>query len=58
MYEIDGVELAPKQLLQLSPPVFSDVKQERIHRKERLVGALRIFGALGFGEGVARHITA
>jgi ribulose-5-phosphate 4-epimerase/fuculose-1-phosphate aldolase len=58
MYEIDGVELAPKQLLPLSPPVFSDVKQERIHRKERLVGALRIFGALGFGEGVAGHITA
>ena len=58
MYEIDGVELAPKLLLPLSPPVFSDVKQERIHRKERLVGALRIFGALGFGEGVAGHITA
>lgn len=40
------------------PPTFDDVAAERRHRKERLAGALRIFGRLGFGEGVAGHITA
>jgi ribulose-5-phosphate 4-epimerase/fuculose-1-phosphate aldolase len=40
------------------PPTFASVEAERQHRKERLAGALRIFGRLGFGEGVAGHITA
>mgnify|MGYP003334536104 FL=1 len=35
-----------------------EVSAERRHRQERLAGALRIFGRLGFGEGVAGHITA
>lgn len=40
------------------PPTFEDPAEERRHRQERLAGALRIFGRLGFGEGVAGHITA
>ena len=32
--------------------------EERQHRKERLAAAFRIFGRLGFEEGVAGHITA
>lgn len=40
------------------PPTFDDVAAERRHRQERLAGAMRIFGRLGFGEGVAGHITA
>jgi len=40
------------------PQTFDDVTAERQHRKERLAGALRLFGRLGFGEGVAGHITA
>ncbi len=40
------------------PPTFSTVAEERLHRKQRLAGALRIFGRLGFSEGVAGHITA
>jgi ribulose-5-phosphate 4-epimerase/fuculose-1-phosphate aldolase len=40
------------------PPKFDSIEAERQHRKERLAGALRIFGRLGFGEGVAGHITA
>jgi ribulose-5-phosphate 4-epimerase/fuculose-1-phosphate aldolase len=40
------------------PPTFGSVAEERQHRKERLAGALRIFGRFGFGEGVAGHITA
>ena len=38
-------------------PTFASVEEERAHRKSRLAGALRIFGRLGFGEGVAGHIT-
>ncbi|MEO9180187.1 MAG: class II aldolase/adducin family protein [Acidimicrobiales bacterium] len=40
------------------PPIFESLDAERQHRKERLAGALRIFGKLGFSEGVAGHITA
>src|SRR3978361_484996 len=55
---IDGVELTPKQVgLTLLPPRFAAVEDERRERKQKLAGALRIFGRLGFGEGVAGHIT-
>src|ERR671911_695424 len=54
---IDGVELTPKDVGLAGPPTFSTVDEERRHRKERLAGALRIFGRFGFGEGVAGHIT-
>jgi ribulose-5-phosphate 4-epimerase/fuculose-1-phosphate aldolase len=40
------------------PPSFDDPAAERRHRKERLAAALRLFGRLGFEEGVAGHITA
>jgi ribulose-5-phosphate 4-epimerase/fuculose-1-phosphate aldolase len=40
------------------PPTFDSLDAERRHRKERLAGALRIFGRLGFSEGVAGHTTA
>jgi ribulose-5-phosphate 4-epimerase/fuculose-1-phosphate aldolase len=42
----------------LTPPSFASLEAERRHRQERLAGALRIFGRLGFSEGVAGHITA
>jgi ribulose-5-phosphate 4-epimerase/fuculose-1-phosphate aldolase len=38
-------------------PVFDTLEEERDHRKQRLAGALRVFGKLGFSEGVAGHIT-
>ena len=41
----------------LALPTFESVEEERLYRKQRLAGALRIFGRLGFGEGVAGHIT-
>lgn len=41
-----------------TPPTFATVEEERRHRKERLAGALRLFGRFGFSEGVAGHITA
>ena len=40
-----------------TPPKFNSHKEERFHRKERLVAALRIFSKCGFDEGVAGHIT-
>jgi ribulose-5-phosphate 4-epimerase/fuculose-1-phosphate aldolase len=40
------------------PPVFESVKQERLHRKQRLAAAFRLFARFGFDEGVAGHITA
>jgi ribulose-5-phosphate 4-epimerase/fuculose-1-phosphate aldolase len=41
----------------LAMPTFNSLEEERVYRKSRLAGALRIFGRLGFGEGVAGHIT-
>lgn len=39
------------------PPTFSSPEEERLHRKQRLAAAYRLFGRFGFGEGVAGHIT-
>jgi ribulose-5-phosphate 4-epimerase/fuculose-1-phosphate aldolase len=40
------------------PFVERSTAQERLHRKQRLAAAFRLFGRLGFEEGVAGHITA
>ena len=34
------------------------IERERLHRKQQLAAAFRIFGGFGFSEGVAGHITA
>jgi ribulose-5-phosphate 4-epimerase/fuculose-1-phosphate aldolase len=39
-------------------PKSATVEEERRHRKQRLAAAFRIFGAFGFDEGTAGHITA
>ena len=57
VHSIDGIELTPKQVTMNLPPEFQNVEDERLHRKQKLAGALRIFGRVGFGEGVAGHIT-
>jgi ribulose-5-phosphate 4-epimerase/fuculose-1-phosphate aldolase len=55
---IDGIPLTPKTELTMPlPETFASAAEERAHRKAKLAGALRIFGRLGFGEGVAGHIT-
>lgn len=36
---------------------FETVEDARRHRKQRLAAALRVFGRLGYDEGVAGHIT-
>src|SRR5438034_10381432 len=40
------------------PPTFDSVEDERLHRKQRLAAAFRLFARFGFDEGVAGHITA
>jgi ribulose-5-phosphate 4-epimerase/fuculose-1-phosphate aldolase len=48
-----------QQIFQMpQPPVFSTVEEERLHRKQRLAAAFRLFSRFGFDEGVAGHITA
>ncbi len=55
--QIDGVPLTPKETSLGFPERPATVAEERLARKQKLAGALRIFGRLGFGEGVAGHIT-
>lgn len=54
---VDGVALIPRAVRRIAPPVFASPAEERLERKQKLAGALRLFGRLGFGEGVAGHIT-
>ena len=41
-----------------TPPVFETIEEERLHRKQRLAAAFRMFSRCGFDEGIAGHITA
>lgn len=50
--EVDPTTTMPQ------PPVFDNFEDERLHRKQRLAAAFRLFGRFGFDEGVAGHITA
>ncbi len=38
-------------------PSFASIDDERLHRKQRLAAAFRLFGKFGFDEGIAGHIT-
>ncbi|HET6665263.1 MAG TPA: class II aldolase/adducin family protein [Acidimicrobiales bacterium] len=48
----------PSEIAPHAPPTFTSVEDERRHRKQRLAAGFRLFGAFGFDEGVAGHITA
>jgi ribulose-5-phosphate 4-epimerase/fuculose-1-phosphate aldolase len=48
------VQLPPERM----PPTFSSREEERLHLKQRLAAAFRLFAKFGFDEGVAGHITA
>lgn len=39
-------------------PIFASTEEERLHRKQRLAAAFRLFARFGFDEGIAGHITA
>src|SRR5271167_2483517 len=49
---------ASSMLKTLTRPKSASVEEERLQRKQKLAGALRLFGRFGFSEGVAGHITA
>lgn len=40
------------------PPVFDSPEAERLHRKQRLAAAFRLWARFGYDEGPAGHITA
>jgi len=52
-----STEVARLQTNMPVPPRFNSVAEERLHRKQRLTAAFRIFGQWGLGEGAAGHIT-
>ena len=39
------------------PPTFNTIEEERNHLKVVLAGCFRLFGKMGFSEGIAGHIT-
>lgn len=49
---------APDGVAPPLPPTFATLEEERLHRKQELAAAFRLFGKFGFSEGVAGHITA
>lgn len=40
-----------------TPPVFESPSDERLHRKQRVAAACRLFSAFGFSYGFAGHLT-
>jgi ribulose-5-phosphate 4-epimerase/fuculose-1-phosphate aldolase len=52
-----STEVARLQTNMPVPPRFNSAAEERLHRKQRLTAAFRIFGQWGLGEGAAGHIT-
>jgi ribulose-5-phosphate 4-epimerase/fuculose-1-phosphate aldolase len=47
-----------RQLPLRTPPTFNSVEEERLHRRQRVAGALRIFARYDYDEGAAGHVTA
>lgn len=41
----------------LKAPVFNNLEEEREYNKQKLAGVFRLFGQMGFSEGVAGHVT-
>jgi ribulose-5-phosphate 4-epimerase/fuculose-1-phosphate aldolase len=60
MHEVEAHMIVPKQSsFQFpQPPAFATPAEERLHRKQRLAAAFRLFAKFGYDEGVAGHITA
>jgi len=55
--QVLGKTKSGKQLKIRAPPKFENLEDERLHRKQRLAAAFRIFADRGFDEGVAGHIS-
>ncbi|HEY9690753.1 MAG TPA: class II aldolase/adducin family protein [Oculatellaceae cyanobacterium] len=46
------------QLDSPKPPIFEQIEADRLHRKQRLTAALRLFARFGLDDGIASTITA
>jgi ribulose-5-phosphate 4-epimerase/fuculose-1-phosphate aldolase len=53
----DDLEEDGRALISVQPPTFATAAEERRHRLERLAGVCRVFGRMGFSEGLLGHIT-
>jgi ribulose-5-phosphate 4-epimerase/fuculose-1-phosphate aldolase len=53
----EDLERDARSLIATSPPVFATFEDERRHRLERLAGVCRVFGRLGYSEGLLGHVT-
>src|SRR3954454_16231378 len=54
----DATKLDGGNVAALLPRTDRTVEEERLHRKQNLAAAFRLFSRFGFDEGVAGHITA
>lgn len=57
MTDKNDVVMNQASMQSFGPPSFDSPADERLHRKQRLVAAFRLFGKFGFDEGLAGHIT-
>jgi hypothetical protein len=57
MTEANRIVMNPDENMPLGEPEGS-FEELRLHRKQRLAAAYRLFGKFGFDESVAGHITA
>lgn len=48
----------PRRKDWFDPDPERSLEEERLHRRQRLAGAYRLFANAGFGQGLAGHITA
>lgn len=58
VHSIRALAHANNRLLSTEVPQHTDPYAERLHRKQRLAAAYRLFAELGFEVGVAGHFTA
>ncbi|AVP71413.1 class II aldolase/adducin family protein [Prescottella equi] len=50
-------EATAETMSRIAPPTFTDLAEERRHRKERLAAGFRVLAKLGLTTGIAGHIT-
>jgi ribulose-5-phosphate 4-epimerase/fuculose-1-phosphate aldolase len=55
---INNIIMNPEVAEELLHAPEKTIEEERLDRKQKLAAALRVFGKLGFDEGVAGHFTA
>ena len=58
VYSLPASDANPRELNAELPPQKATLEEERLHRKQCLAVAFRLFGRSGFDMGLAGHITA